>query len=130
MAIEFQVTLEDKPGSLAWLGRTLSEGGVNIEAMQARSGNGVSVAFFVPDDPTATAASLEEAGIPYSSREVLVVRVLDQPGMLADVALVMAEAGINIDCVYFTMKGRVVFGVDDLDGATQVAGGMAVLTAE
>lgn len=130
MAIEFQVTLEDKPGSLAWLGRVLSEGGINIEAMQARSGNGASVAFFVPDNSTATAAALDEAGIPYGSREVVVVQVLDQPGMLADVALVMAEAGINIDCVYLTIKGQVVFGVDDLAGATQVAGGMAVLTKD
>ena len=84
----------------------------------------------VPDNPAATASALEEAGIPCSSREVLVLQVLDQPGMLADVALVMSEANINIDCVYITIKGQVVFGVDDLDGAIQVAGGMAVLTTD
>ncbi len=130
MAIEFQVSLEDKPGSLAWLGRVLSDGGVNIEAMQGHSGKGVSVVYFVPDDPGKAAAALEEAGIPYSRREVLVAKVLDEPGMLGDVALVMSEAGINIDCVYLNTAGHVVFGVDDLDGAIQVAGGMAVLTQD
>jgi len=63
-------------------------------------------------------------------REVLVVKVLDEPGMLGDVALVMAHAGINIDAVYVTTRGHVVLGVDDLLGAVQVAGGMAVMTPE
>ncbi|HXV64271.1 MAG TPA: hypothetical protein VEK15_26465 [Vicinamibacteria bacterium] len=47
--------------------------------------------------------------------------------MLGDVALVMSEAGINIDSVYVTTKGHVVLGVDDVPGAIQVAGGMAVI---
>jgi hypothetical protein len=61
---------------------------------------------------------------------VLIVKVLDEPGMLGDVALVMAHAGINIDAVYVTTRGHVVLGVDDLLGAAQVAGGMAVMTPE
>jgi hypothetical protein len=47
--------------------------------------------------------------------------------MLGDVALVMAEAAINIDSIYVSAVGHVVLGVDDLDGAIQVAGGMAVM---
>jgi hypothetical protein len=40
----------------------------------------------------------------------------------------MSKAEVNIDSVYVTMRGHVVLGVDDLQGATQVAGGMAVMT--
>jgi hypothetical protein len=40
----------------------------------------------------------------------------------------MAHAGINIDAVYVTTRGHVVLGVDDLDGAIHVAGGLAVMT--
>ena len=58
---------------------------------------------------------------------MLVIRVLDEPGMLGDVALVMSKAGINIDSVYVTTQGHVVLGVDDMPGAIQVAGGMAVM---
>jgi hypothetical protein len=61
---------------------------------------------------------------------VLVVRVLDEPGALGQVALVMARAGINIDTVYVTTRGHVVLGVDDLAGATAVAAGMAVMIGE
>lgn len=63
------------------------------------------------------------AGIAYSKRDVLVVRVLDEPGMLGDLALVMAKAGINIDSVCVTTRGHIVLGVDDLAGAIQVAAG-------
>jgi hypothetical protein len=73
---------------------------------------------------------LATAGIPSRQREVLVVRVLDEPGMLGDVALVMSRAGISIDSVYITTRGHIVLGVDDLDGAIQVAGGMAVMPPE
>jgi hypothetical protein len=35
-----------------------------------------------------------------------------EPGTLGDVALVMSQAGINIDSVYVTTRGHVVLGVD------------------
>jgi hypothetical protein len=50
--------------------------------------------------------------------------------MLGDLALVLARAGINIDSVYVTTRGHIVLGVDDLAGAIQVAGGMAVIALE
>jgi len=130
MPVEFQVSFEDKPGSLAWLGSVLGDAEINIEAIEGQSGRGVSVVHFVASDPQEAAAALEEAGIPYSKREVVVVNVLDDPGALGEVALVMSEAGINIDCVYVTAKGDVVLGVDDVEGATQVARGMAVAKEE
>ena len=81
---------------------------------------------FVSNDPDQASRALEAGGIAFRQREVLIVEVLDQPGMLGDVALVMADAGINIDSIYVTATGQVVFGVDDLNGAIQVADGMAV----
>lgn len=130
MATEFKVILEDRPGTLARLGSVLGDARVNIEAIQAMSREGKGVVQFVPNDPDKAAHALDAAGISYTRREVLIVRVLDEPGMLGDVALVMSQAGINIDSVYVTARGHVVLGVDDLVGATQVAGGMAVMTLE
>jgi len=130
MPIEFQISLEDKPGSLAWLGSVIGDADVNFEAIEGRSGRGVSVVHFIASDTEAAAAALEESGIPYSKREVIVVNILDQPGAFGDVVLVMSEAGINIDCIYVTVRGDVVLGVDDVEGATQVASGMAVMKEE
>ncbi len=130
MATEFTVVLEDRPGTLARLGSVLGDARVNIEAILGVSLEGKGLVHFVPNDPTKAARALDAAGTSYTKREVLIVRVLDEPGMLGDVALVMAEAGITIDSVYVTTRGHVVLGVDDLVGATQVAGGMAVMTWE
>ena len=126
MATEFAVILPDVPGRLAHLGQALGDARVNIEAIFASASDGEGLVRFVADDIAAARRALDAGGFRYSVREVLVVRVLDTPGALGEVALVMAKAGVNIDTVYVTSRGHVVFGVDDLDGAIQVAGGMAV----
>ena len=130
MTTEFTIVLEDRPGTLGRLCTVLGDGRVNIEAIQGTSGEGQAVLHVVVDDADRAAGVLAAAGIPSRRREVLVVRVLDEPGMLGDVALVMSRAGINIDAVYVTTQGHIVLGVDDLDGAIQVAGGMAVMPPE
>jgi hypothetical protein len=130
VATELKVVLEDRPGALAALGGVLGDAGVNIQAIQGLSHAGQSIVQFVPRDAGRAAAALEAAQIPYTKREVLIVRVLDEPGTLGQVALVMARADINIDSVYVTTGGDIVLGVDDLPGAIQVAGGMAVMAFE
>jgi hypothetical protein len=127
MATELRVILENKPGSLAQLCTVLGDARVNIEGIQGMSREAESIVQFVANDPDRAADALQRAGIACTRREVLIVKILDQPGMLGDVALVMSEAGINIDSVYVTTAGHVVLGVDDIDGAVQVAGGMAVM---
>ncbi len=127
MAIEFEVALENQPGALARLATVLGDADVNIEAIQGRSGGTESVVHFITDNPDHAAHVLDEAHLPFTRRDVVIVKVLDQPGMLRDVALVMSEAGINIESVYVTSRGHVVLAVDDVTGAVQVAGGMAVM---
>jgi len=126
MATELAVLLEDRPGTLARLTGVLGDAGVNVEAILGLSQEGRSLVRFVPRDADTAARALAAAGIAHSRREVLIVRVLDAPGTLGEVALVMAHAGINIDSVYVTTRGHLVLGVSDLAGAIQVAGGMAV----
>ncbi len=130
MATEFKVRLKNRPGTLARVGAVLGDAAVNIVAIQGFSRGEESIIQFVPTNPDKVVAALKAAGIPYTNREVLVVKVLDEPSMLGDVALVMTEAGINIDSVYVTIAGHVVLAVDDLKGAIQVAEGMTVMAPE
>ncbi len=126
MALEFTVTLADRPGALAEMGFALEEAGVNIEAIHGMVIDEKGIVSFVADDPDLAAAVLRAAGIPYQTREVLIVNVLNQPGSLAEVALVMADAGINIEAVYVMTDGLVVLAVDDVPGAIEITKGMAV----
>ena len=127
MAIEFKVTLEDAPGALAELGAVLGDAGVNIDGIHGTTGAGKGRVHFVTDDHERAVAALDAAGLDYLTRDVVIVKILDEPGTLGEVALVMSEAGINIESVYATTRGDVVLGVDDVDGALQVACGMAVM---
>ena len=68
---------------------------VNIEAILGISREGKGFIQFVPKEADKAALALDAAGIAYSKRDVVVVRVLDQPGMLGDLALVMATTGIK-----------------------------------
>lgn len=103
MATEFAVILTDVPGSLARLGQALGEERVNIEAILGMTRAGEGLVRFVPDSRERAKRALDVAGFPHTTREVLIVRVLDEPGVLGEVALVMATAGINIDSV----RGRI-----------------------
>jgi hypothetical protein len=127
MVTEVTVILPDTPGSLARLGQALGDAHVNIDAILGLARQGEGLVRFVPRDAAGAVRALEAAGFPHTTREVLVVRVLDEPGALGEVALVMATAGINIDAVYVTTRGHVVLSVDDVAGAVAVAGGMAVM---
>lgn len=127
MVTEFTVILPDTPGSLARLGQALGDAGVDIEAILGLARQGEGLVRFVPRDAAGAVRALEAADFPHTTREVLVVRVLDEPGALGEVALVMATAGVNIDAVYVTTRGHVVLGVDDIAGAVAVAGGMALM---
>ncbi len=127
MAIEFKVKLPDEIGSLARLGAVLGDAEVNIDGIHGTKGDGDNIVHFVTDNALEATDALDDAALEYIIREVVVLKVLDEPGTLGDVALVMSEAGVNIDSVYTTTRGDVVFGVDDVAGAMQIAAGMAVI---
>ena len=126
MAVEFTVTMADRPGALAEMGFVLEEAGVDIKAVHAMVVGEQGFVALIPDKVEAAAAALDKAGFPYTTREVLIVNVLNKPGSLAEVALVMADAGINIEAFYVMTDGYVIMAVDDLPGAIEVASGMAV----
>lgn len=126
MKIEFIVILEDKPGRLADLGDALGDADINVEAMMGFAGEEDYFVHMVVDEPKKAEKLLEREGLMFSTREVITVDLLDQPGTLGDVARVMGDANINIESIYVTVGGTVVMAMDDVDGAEQITQGMAV----
>src|SRR2546430_17422689 len=107
MPVEFNVTLQDRPGTLARLGQMLGEAAVNIEAIQGMSREGHGFIHFVPRDPQQAVRVLDAAGVGDSQREELIVKGLDEPGMLSDFELVMAEANSNSNTSAVTTSGHI-----------------------
>ena len=58
-------------------------------------------------------------------REVVVVDVEDRPGVLADLARRVAQAGVNLDLVYIATRNRVVLGAADLDALKAALDGVS-----
>ncbi len=78
MAIEFDVVVPDRPGELGRLARTLSEKGVNIDAIAACTGGGKGYVSLLLPEGRRTRDVLRSAGYEYVEKTVLTV-TLDRP---------------------------------------------------
>ena len=121
MPIEFTVTLRNTPGALAEIGAALGEKGVNIHALQAMSFGDQSVLKLVVSNPALAGHELEDHGLPFRTREVLAVRVSDEPGRLGQLSEAIAAQGVNIDSAYLAMDQSVILGVSNMERAAAVA---------
>lgn len=133
---QVSVFLENKPGHLAILARTLADAGVNMRALMVADTSEFGVARIVCDRPQAAKRTLEAAGFGVSVTRVLAVEIPDSPGGLADVLETLGAAGINVEYAYaFVEPGADaavdVFKVDDASAAeVLVAAGVPVLAPE
>ncbi|TLZ71054.1 MAG: ACT domain-containing protein [Methanobacteriota archaeon] len=124
MAIEFDVVVPDRPGELGRLARTLSEKGVNIDAIAACTGGGKGYVSLLLPEGRRTRDVLRSAGYEYVEKTVLTVTLDDKPGTLGDLAKRLAEAGVNVTSVITLATGggrvQLAIGVDDLERARRV----------
>jgi len=119
--IQLDLDLPDRPGELAKLATILGEAGINIDAMSANSGGGRSYMSLIVDQPTKARQLLEKAGYRCLPRTVLVVRLANKPGALAELARKLGMAGVDIQSVvHLESMGdhvQLAIGVDNLDKA-------------
>ena len=100
MTKEFNVFLEDRPGTLGKVCRALADRGVNILAFQSLPSEGKSLFRFVPDNPTTAKTVLNTERLTYTEAEVAQVKLPHRPGELGRVASRLGEANININYAY------------------------------
>ncbi|MDQ7844108.1 MAG: ACT domain-containing protein [Armatimonadota bacterium] len=123
MAKDLSITLEDRPGALAALGEALGKAGVNIEGICGVSVGGKGHMHLLVEDAVAARRALQQAGIPVTGEEdVLVLDLEDRPGALGAAARKIANAGVNITLVYLATRTRVVIGASDLVRARAAVG--------
>jgi hypothetical protein len=81
----FSVELKNQPGELAHLGDVCAQRGVNLQlAGVVMTGDHGTVLFAASDEPAARTA-LEGAGIEFTERPAVQVKVPDRPGEAAKV---------------------------------------------
>ena len=118
MSWDLTVFLTDEPGTIADMGEALGGADINIRGVSGFPCEGRGVIHLLIDDPDAATEVLQRAGIEVGkTRPVLTTKLADKPGQLGALARRMADNGINVDLLYITMGGEVVFGVDNIDRA-------------
>jgi hypothetical protein len=117
MPVDLVIDIDNTPGALAEVAAAISDAGVNIAAATCiGAGDKAELHILVPHAEAARHSLAISHVAVTREREVVVVDVVDRPGVLADLARKIARAGVNLDLVYVATRDRVVFGADDLDG--------------
>ena len=131
---EFTVQMEDKPGTLGKLCRSLADKGVNILAFQSFPHQGKSTVRFVTDNPNNTKTVLDNQHVTYNETQVAQSKLTHRPGQLAQVAARLGDANINIDYAYVgidsgTNAPLLICGVADVNRAAKIIDEAAVAAA-
>lgn len=121
-AKEFNLSMEDRPGTLGKICRALADRNVNIVAAQSFSSGGKSVVRLVFDDPAKARNVLDSERTNYTETDVVQVRLTHRPGELARAAQKLGDASININYLYCGTEPSgnvplVIFGVADVGKA-------------
>ena len=115
MAFDLVIDIENTPGALADVATAISDAGVNVSAATCVGpGDRAELHILVPHVEAAHHVLAISHVAVTREREVVVVEVEDQPGVLADLTRKIARAGIDLDLVYVATRNRIVFGAPDL----------------
>lgn len=97
---QLTVAIENQPGRLAAIGRTLASHGINIKDLSINDTVEQGVVRLITSEPARARVLLTGAGLYVIEADVLVIDLRDTPGTLARVSQALADAGVNIEYAY------------------------------
>lgn len=100
IARQLSVFLENKPGVLAAVCKALGEHDINIRGVSVSDTVDHAVVRLIVSDPHKAVHVLGEHGALVVETDVLIVKLSDHPGALAEVAAKFARGKINIEYAY------------------------------
>jgi hypothetical protein len=114
-AYDFTIAVPHNKGSLAKLAEEMSRENINIEGLSALEHDGSVIFHLLTTDKAATMRAINKVGYKVTREaEVIVERVEDRPGMLAEVTRRIADAGINLTTAYLATDTRLVLGSENV----------------
>ena len=127
---QISVFLENRPGRLSALCRTLAEAGINLSTLTLAETGEFGLLRLITAEPDKARDVIDKAGYAATVTEVVALQVPDRPGGLASVLQVLEAQNISVEYMYaFAMRAGgdavMVFRFDDMDralGALQKAG--------
>jgi hypothetical protein len=122
---QISVFLENHPGRLSALCRTLAAAGVNLSTLTLAETGEFGLLRLVTPDADKAQQVLAASGYAVTTTEVVALQVPDRPGGLASVLGALEAPGISVEYMYaFAMRAGgdavMVFRFDDMDRAIAV----------
>jgi len=115
--IQLSVFIANESGRVSEVTGLLGEHNINIRGFSVSDTAEYGILRLVVDKPDEALAVLKDAGFTVREDEVICIDLPDQPGGLAGVLRIVAEAGVNIEYVYSLISTFVVINVADVDRA-------------
>ncbi len=103
---QLSVFLENKPGQLAGIMKTLAAADVNIVTLSLANAPEFGIVRMIADDHVKGAAALAKAGYAVRETEVVAVTVPDRPGGMAELTAKLDKAGVDIEYSYAYSLGH------------------------
>lgn len=97
---QISVFLENKPGKLAEFTDVLSKNNINLRAMNLADGEDFGIVRLIVDDVYNASTILKDANYVSSVKDVLAVKLSDEPGSLAKVLKVLGDNDVNLQYMY------------------------------
>jgi hypothetical protein len=127
MARDLAFLLDDAPTAISQLARKATDAGVDIRGVNAIAGGAAPRLHLLVED-TCTPEMLAAAGlVPEEIHDVVVLDLVDTPGVLATISGVVGRAGIRIELAYTSGPWLVL--LTDNPAATRAALGNAAEAA-
>ena len=122
---QLSLFLENKPGHLSAICRTLADARINMLTLTLADTQQFGILRVIVQEWERAQTVLEQAGFVVKVREVVALSVEDRPGGMAELVESLGGSGVNIEYMYaFTArrsgKAVLVFRFDNPDRAIEV----------
>jgi hypothetical protein len=113
----FIVDLKNKPSELAKVAEAIAQKGIDITGFSGATCGDSGTLALVTDNDTATHRVLTDGGWAFRTSELVETSLANKPGVLAETARKLADAGINIEAAFPTgmvgSSAQIAFVTDD-----------------
>ena len=119
---QLSVFSENKAGMLAEITSLLAEADIDIEALTIADTAEFGVLRLVVDSPKKALSVLKLGGFPAALTPVIALRMKNEPGSLAKIAITLADADISVEYLYACVAREensafVILRVEDTEAA-------------
>lgn len=115
--LQISVFVESRPGHLKRILDLFEQNNVNVRGYSCSDTGDYGIARFVVDDPERATSALKDAGAAVTQREILCLKLNDDPGELARVFGVLSELNMNVKYSYSLISTYIAVGIDDVSTA-------------